>query len=660
MKHRSHTLIATAATICGSVLATVVMAALPTLARGETSSAGYIEICKTFRAGPAGTPAYQGTFRYHITDGRYQRTITLSAVQGGPQVCTAPLAVPVGTATVTELAAPWSSVVSITPTQGDPGTVTLTGVPGQAALTVNPAPSPGDTSLTTTVQYTNDPVTGVVEVCKQAAANSQSLTGTYQFNVTTRDWGVMAYDSANGLYDIPWGTTAAATISGAGLGCSGPIVVPAGLVQTVEPGTTSVTAITATSNGKNELVGAPNLAFGTAVESVLAGTTTNQTIVTYTDALATVKLCKQWTNSADPPTLFPFAASSSGPAGPTAVMATAVLAPGQCQIIGTVRPGTQVNISEGIVPGTKVASIGVNPTANSQGMSPIVPGSLSLPNRTVSIIAGAGETDVTFTDMSADPGTLKVCVAPTANPSAGTATFTIDGAQTIDVNLSSTALQCTVDLTPFAFDSSVTIAGGALPSGDAFTGAPVVVPSNVEVLEGGVPTPTNQPSLAASTASSATVVMSEGIVTEITFAVDPPAPATAPPTTVISPSTPVVTPAPTLMPAPVVTPIQTVTPTLPVVTLVSNANAPAATPTSPVVPRTGISAQAVRLRKQLVRVRAHARTVAAEVRTLTRRLHSRQLSKAARMRDRRTLAHLRGLEHRLAMLEHRLAREIWR
>jgi hypothetical protein len=563
-------------------------------------STGYIEICKTVAPGPAGAPAYQGTFSYNISDGRWHGSASINALEGGPQVCTSPIAVGAGTATVTEVAAPWFSVSSITATPGDPGTVTpSTTTPGQATLTVNAAPSTGDESLTTTVQYTNDPVTGIVEVCKQAATNSASLAGTYSFNITSEDPGINVYDAATGAYDLPWTTTASATISAAGLGCSGPITVPAGTVQTVEPGTTYVTGITASSNGADELVSPwPKLALGTSDETVNAGDTTDQTIVTYTDALSTVKLCKEWTGSTTPSTVFPFTVTSSGSAGPTAVTGSVGLTAPGCQILGEVRAGTQVNITEGVVPGTKVASIGVSPTLDSQGVSPVVPSTLSLPNRTVSIIAGAGETDVTYTDEAADPGTLKICVAPTGSPVAGTVPFTVNGTQTIDVNLSSTTLQCTLDQTPIAFDSSATIAGGTLPSPDAFSGTPSVAPTDVDVFEGGVPTATSQLSLSASTASSATVLMSEGIVTEVTFTVDPVPPA----------------PAPTVTAAPSAAPVA--------------------------VQSTDAAAVLAKVEKQLSSAKS-------EIKALTKKLSSKHLSKAARKADTKKLAALRALERKL-------------
>lgn len=605
------------ASLIGTVLAGVAISLVPSVAAAD-SSWGYIEICKTFNAGPAGTPMYQGTFTYDISDGDYSRTTSLNALQGGPQVCTSPIAVPAGSATVTEESAPWFSVASITATQGDPGTVTPSDeTPGQATLSVNPEPNDYDQSMTTTVQYTNDPVTGVVEVCKQADPGSPSLTGTYNFNLTTDDSGVNVYDSSSGGYDLPWSTTASATISAGGLGCSGPIVVPAGEINTVEPGTTYVTDITAWSNGTDELADS-TLSSGNADAYVTAGDTTNQTIVTYTDALSTVKLCKEWRGDGAPNTSFPFTLSSSGPAGPTAVTGTVGLTAGDCQIVGTVRAGTQVNITEGVTPGTKVDSIWVDPTTNSQGDSPIVPDSLSLPNGTVSIIAGAGETDVYYTDEWADPGQLKICVDPTTNPTAGTVPFTVGGTQTIDVNLSSTAVQCTLDPNTFAFDSSVSIAGGALPTGDAFSGTPSVVPTNVEVLEGGVPTATNQLSLSASTASSATVLMSEGIVTEVTFTVDPPAPATAP--------------------------TVTVTPSVAQVAAASEGGSSSSGSNSA---GSNSAATTASISPRIAKIDREISNVKAQIKVLLKKLSSRHLSKAARKADARKLAALRAHERGL-------------
>jgi hypothetical protein len=597
------------ASMLGSLLVGTVFAVAPNVAGAQDeSSGGYVEICKTFTAGAAGAPQYQGTFTYDINDSSdTTTTVTLDAVEGGDQACTSPVLVAAGTATVTEEQASWFSVSGISASPGDPGTVTPSSTdPYTATVTVNPAPSPGDESMTTTVQYSNEPVTGTIEVCKQADPNSPNLTGTYTFNVTSTEAGVSAFDSSTGAYDLPWTTTASATISASGLGCSGPILVPAGSVQTVEPGTTYVTNITASSNGTDELMDS-DLADGTADVSVPASDTTNQTIVTYTDALSAVKLCKAWTGSDQPSTAFPFSLSSSGPGGPTAVSSSVTLGAGNCRIVGYVRAGTQVNITEGIVAGTKVASIGVSPQTNSQDMSPIVPGSLSLPNGTVSVVAGAGETVVTYTDELANPGQLKICVAPTSSPAAGTVPFLVNGSEMLDVNLSSTAIQCTLDPTTYGFNSSVTISGGALPSPDAYAGTASVVPTSLEVLEGGVPTATDQATLVSGSASSATVLMSEGIVTEVTFTVDPPAPAIAP--------------------------THTATPSAAQVASAS-ADLPASGPATKGTVSPAVVSSVIR--KQV----SHVRT---EIRSLEKRLASKHLSKAVRRADRKNLTALRRL-----------------
>jgi hypothetical protein len=224
------------------------------------------------------------------------------------------------------------------------------------------------------------------------------------------------------------------------------------------------------------------------------------------------------------------------------------------------------------------------------------------------VIAGAGETVVTYTDEYADPGLLKICVAPTTKPTAGSVPFTINGTQAIDVNLSSSAVQCTLDPTAFGFDTPLNIVGGALPGTDAFVGTPSVSPTNVEVLEGGIPTPTNQSSLGASTASTATVVISEGIVTEITFTIDPPAPVTA----------------------------STVTATPSVAQVAATTAAVADSP-----------ATSASLSPKIVRIERQVLSVKTQIRVLLRKLSSKRLSKAVRRADLKRLAALRARERGL-------------
>ncbi len=124
----------------GATLAALVAAVMPSVA-AAAEPYGYVEVCKTFAPAAAGAPQYQGTFVYTISDGDSTRTVALRALEGGPQECTQPIAVPAGTATVTEHTHPWFSVASITATQGDPGTVTPIDTAGQATVSVNPAPN---------------------------------------------------------------------------------------------------------------------------------------------------------------------------------------------------------------------------------------------------------------------------------------------------------------------------------------------------------------------------------------------------------------------------------------------------------------------------------------------------------------------------------------
>jgi len=412
--------------------------------------------------------------------------------------------VPGATATVQEANGTgysWFSVAAVAASPGDPGTVTagMTGgaLNGSATLSVNDVSS-GNTTEETIVDYTNDPVTGTVEVCKAANSDSAALTGTYTFTIASDNTGMM------------YSTTGSANISSAGTGCSAPITVPAGTIETTEQGAIYVTGITASVNGSSVLVGPPDLtptdaAYGTAYATVAASNTTdptaNETVVTYTDALSTVKLCKAWSGESAPTGMFPFTASSSGLAGPTAVSASASIAVNNCAVLGYVRAGTQVNVKEGITPGTKVE--GINVASNLA--APVVPGTLSLPNGTVGVIAGAGVTVITYTDEAADPGQLKICVNPTSTISSPTATFTVTptagestapaGSHPLSITLSSTSEECVLDPYWYAYDSSVSIAGSGLISPDVFTGTPSASSATVDVWESGVLTPTNQASL---------------------------------------------------------------------------------------------------------------------------------------------------------------------
>ncbi len=378
---------------------------------------GYIQVCKSANAD------LKGQFTFSITD---STTPAIPNVVLSPGTCTQPIAVRVGSVTVNELGSSLgltNTGASLDPTKeflNDPTTTWVSATnPGPNSATgfsrtVTVPESTNGTSGVVTVTYANTLKTGVVEACKAIVTDS-GLTGSWQFTIT----------GGNGF---------STTTSAAPGNCSPPITVPAGKVIVRETGDASenVTAITATQGalpGTNAILGplagpAPNLDTATVVVAVQAGDASVQTIVTFTNNSVRLKLCKYVTGDADHDwaVRFTFGTVTGNP-GPTGPISPVTLTAGTaanpiCTVVGTFRAGTTVPITEDILPGTKVGSITVNPTTDSYDGSPtVVPGSLSLPNRTVTVQLGAGETVVTYQNVPATPGTLKLCkVAGNSTP----------------------------------------------------------------------------------------------------------------------------------------------------------------------------------------------------------------------------------------------------
>ena len=370
-------------------------------ALAANGTGGYVEICK------AANPALTGTFQFTVHDSVGDS----SPIVIGLGTCTQPMAVAPGAVTVTENGSLTGltnqGTLSTTPDTSFLKVPTITAVgptgplPSATSFTYTttvPASPNGSTGVVT-VTYNDQLDPGYVEVCKDVVAGS-GLTGNFQFTIT----------GANGF------STVVTVPAGA---CSSAVTVPAGKVKVQETGdpAEAVTAITATqtASNTNAVLGpnagpAPDLPTGTVVAAVARSSDASvQTLVRYTDDSVRLKLCKYVTGLTN---LGPytFALSSTGNAGPTAVPASVSLGAGTsfagavCTVIGTFRAGTVVTITEGVTPGTKVGSIVTNPTTNTGGGSTVVPGSLSLPNRTVAVVLGAGETVVTYQDIPALPG----------------------------------------------------------------------------------------------------------------------------------------------------------------------------------------------------------------------------------------------------------------
>jgi hypothetical protein len=493
---------------------------------------GWIQVCKQSAAAPN---AVVGSFTFAITDivgGSAHSEGTVTVPVGN---CSAPIRVVAGTVTVTEVGSSTTmhadgSIETGANTSSDfqkfiSATATGTGKAGATGsfdgkwtYTVTVPPS-ADQSGAVTVTFTDTLVTGTVEICKQTVTGSQ-LTGTWTYTVT----GSNGFSTVTN--PVPIGA------------CTQPITVPAGYVKVVESGDNAenVTGITATHADGSNAVTFSDLPSATVVASVNPGDASKGTIVTFTNNSVRLKLCKIWGSNAPDPvatTGYPFAFTYSGPAGPNSgpgslnLIAGTAAAP-NCVIVGGVyRAGTQVVITEGIVPGTKVAALPGGITVNPAGNA--VPGTASDANRTIKVTLGAGETVVTFTDVPALKGTLKICKSVTNTPPlipAGTLfSFTLapvapttGATQTVSVPSGS----CVVVGT-FAFNSTWTVTEAAAPN-IAVT-AITAVPSFVVVLENGTPVNSNEPVLSATNIAtrSTNVTIGENNITELTYTnTDPP------------------------------------------------------------------------------------------------------------------------------------------
>jgi hypothetical protein len=429
---------------------------------------------------------------------------------------------------------PTFSVTSVTELPGQTYLVT----PTAASLAAGTAQVNLAAGQVDAVTFTNAVNTGYVEVCKQAAATS-GLTGSYGFALAG-----------------PAGFSTTATVAVGS--CSLPILVPAGTLAVSESGTNLyVTGIAATFNGTGNAIVSPgaSLVAGTVSVSVVASANvSNQTDVTYTNNVVSLKVCKVWSGDTIPTTQFPFTeAVVSGVAGPDTAPAAFSLTAGTaaapiCSNPVAYRPGTVVSVTEGIVQGTKFLGI------SDVGAETPVVGSLSLPNRTESftvgnLTTGSSTTDeaiITFTDEVAAPGQLKICkLAGTTPggpvvPASGVFSFTVTQAGSSAVlataNVPLGACVIVVNSTNnglFAFNQNLTITETGTPSNVA--SAITVIPTNVTILEGGVSTTTNEVAESAinlgtvGNNASANVLVSEGVTTEVDFTnVDPPVVVTSP------------------------------------------------------------------------------------------------------------------------------------
>ncbi len=363
---------------CTVALFALVLAPAALARTHATTNTGYIEICKY--ADPNGPVT--GNFDFTV-NGDIALTVAVNT-------CSAPFQVPAGQATVVETAVPYAAVTGISAIPAY-NLVSADNTTGTAVVNV-PA---GDISTTTTVNYTNIEVTGYVEVCKQAALGS-GLTGSFQFTIT----GAMGFTQTT---SVPVGQ------------CSNSIEVPAGQVQVQETGSpatyvTDIEAIPSSALLSSDLTSA------TAELAVAPGDVSTESIVTFTNNTSRLKICK----IAGDPTLL--GQTYTFTANGTSMSVPAGAPPGGTCVMDPVAytAGTQVTITEGVAPGTEVSAIDVNPSNR-------IVGTADLTSRTVSVILGSGETDVTYTNMPAPPGLLKICKNASGVPAGSKWEFTVSG-----------------------------------------------------------------------------------------------------------------------------------------------------------------------------------------------------------------------------------------
>jgi hypothetical protein len=488
---------------------------------------GWVKICKFSAAAPL---AVTGNFSFTVTDANGDHSATVAVGS-----CSLPIHVVAGTVTVTEALHPWYQVTSITSL---PGSTYLTDfdLTDQTA-TLNVAAS-GDQSGTAVVNYTDQLVDGNVEICKNAA-DGAPLAGSWTY--TLGGDGYANVDPTDGL------VTSVTSQLGS---CSQSTLVPAGdtTIQEQPVGGVDVTEIDATTNaGTTGMIYCPDalaktcpagsdsgdgsVAAGFSTVLVNAGDASKQTLVTYWDDVVTLEVCKVWRgDSASPVSAYPFTFSASGDPGTTgpAPLTSANIAPGSCITVGQYRAGTQVTVTEGVVPGTKVASIAASPANYSTTVTP----NPNLAHRTVVVnMTGNGtngDTIVTFTDVRADPGVLKICkYAGTPAPIGTSFNFTWS-ANGGPANVVSVPLGGCSQPRSVPFNSTVTVT--ELPSTGNSVSNIAVVPQFLVIGGLGttdIPVIVTAPNLTAGTVS---VLIGEDNTTEVDYTdIDPPGQVSTPP-----------------------------------------------------------------------------------------------------------------------------------
>jgi hypothetical protein len=373
--------------VAGMIAAAIFV--VPAFAQGT----GFVEICKA-----SGSPGVTGTFSFMING-----SISATADAGE---CTAPIAVPDGTATVVETnytdangfaTNDYTAVSAIHTSQpgGPDEALSSFNLAGRSAVVDVVG---GDESTTTIVTFTNMLVQGYVEVCKAQVAGA-GLDGQ-SFSYTIQ--GAMGFAAT------------ANVLVGA---CSNPIYAPAGHVNIAEGGPSAFVTSISTQPG-NRLLDS-DLGAGTATVAVTAaasGAVSGESIVTFTNNSAQLKICKVAGDEALIGQPYTFTAN-----GTATFTVTAGAGAGHCVLAGRYRAGTSITVVETPSAGQAVATDGISILPSSRTF---VRGGSDFLGQSATVTLGSGETVLTYTNVLASPGLLKICKAGAGT---GLATFTVAG-----------------------------------------------------------------------------------------------------------------------------------------------------------------------------------------------------------------------------------------
>jgi hypothetical protein len=363
---------------------------------------GTLELCKL-----ASGKGVAGSFAFTVKD----RPGTIEVPVGG---CSFPVTLPVGPATVTEVARPGFTVGAIDAVPSD-----RLAEPDLAGRTAKVAIVAGGVENQTILTFTNKATPkGYLEVCKAKPARD-SLTGRFNFTVSQ-------VGSPTRTVTVPVG------------GCSMAMQLFAGTATVTEVARTGAQLVGVAAIPSGRLAGAPDLDNRTANVRIEAGELADQTIVTFTNKnvppppkTGLVKICKQAGPGVKPGSSFTFTLA-------TRATPSVEVKAGFCSSPQEVPVGN-LTVTEKATTGLGVSDISVDPADARVGTADLTAGTV-----TVAVEAGRVVTEVTFTNRAAGPGTLKVCkVAGTGVVPRTPFDFTVGGTP-VTVRAGSCSLPLTV------------------------------------------------------------------------------------------------------------------------------------------------------------------------------------------------------------------------